>query len=317
MNRLILVGNGFDRYLELNTDYPSLLKKVLYYIINELNPLGENILMKVNEDVKADIDKSYKNGKDDFFNELLTLKNNNKIEIKSKFLEELIKQIEKEGWCDYETIMKDEGGNAYEHKCIDILDFCFISEIELENKRKSAIKTYTEKVNEIARILNLNEIINNIDETIICNFNYTDTFEDVAEQIEHRDLLYIHGNLKNKETCIFGYYLDDKFRASFNGIDDINEKYWMQKDSITIERETLGNFASFDDFELFIIGLSCGESDELLLQKKIFGSKKCRSVKVMRYDKKGYDDIVRNIKKIYKDLGIDIIPEIRPIDYPK
>lgn len=318
MNRLILVGNGFDRYIGLNTDYPHLLSKVLHYIISELNPLGENILMKVNENVKANIAKSYKNGIYDFFNELSKLRNNNKIEIKSKFLEKLLCELNKNKWCDYETAMftlDDHYYNDDEEKCINFLNRCLISVIKSENNRKSVIKNYKEKVNEIVSILNLNEITNSIDKTVICNFNYTDTFEDVAEQIKHEgNILYMHGNLKNEELCKFGYYFEDKDRASWRGIP---KKSWVNKDSLTIEKNLLNNFVLHDEFELFIIGLSCGESDKKLLRDTILGSKNCHSVKVMKYDNRSYEDIVNNIIKMNKEIDNDFDIEIKPIDYPK
>lgn len=328
MNRVILVGNGFDKHVGLNTDYPSLLSKALYKIINNSNLDSRNKIMKVSRTIKGLINKVYKDSIDKndigiFYNGLL------KVKIKSKFLKELLKSFEEnskkhKNWCDYEGIMYKVGYGAddYEKKCFKTLNSHILNEIKSENNRKSVIKNYNEKVNGIVNILKSDEEEENINKTFICNFNYTDTFEDVAKQIKHQnDISYIHGKLdKDKQyqsyensdngDCLFGYYFD--YPAGWGDNPNIIENKCPNKYNSRIEKAKLEKFISSDEFELFIIGHSCGKSDISFFRQNIFGSKKCRSVKIMKYD----ESINKIVDIICDDCNFDG-KRIKLIDYPK
>lgn len=314
MNRIILVGNGYDSHLGLKVDYPNLLSKALYNISKESN-LKDEILMKVDEDVKANIESPDKNGIDVFFNELLKLKKNNKIEIKSKLLEELLSELKNTKYerCNYENIKYYVCSfNDYENKCSEIVEQYIANELKLENNQKSVIKDYNEKINGIVNILKLDEEKENINKTLICNFNYTDTFEDVARQIRHEgDILYLHGTLKNNDYE-FGTHYDTVQWKGANTPTHYDSKGWEKepydfltrdilkmhlgnKKRNTPEFEKLKNFISSDGFELFTIGSSFGDSDGLLFYN-YFLSKNCCLVKPMIYAN-NYQEIKKKIKE--------------------
>ena len=64
--------------------------------------------------------------------------------------------------------------------------------------------------------------------------------------------------------------------------------------------KTLLNFISKSDYEVFIIGHSCGMSDKTLL-KELFENPLCKSIKLYYYDDKDLKDKQANISRLAKD----------------
>lgn len=149
------------------------------------------------------------------------------------------------------------------------------------NKRKVAQKPYP----------------NNI---LFLNFNYTSTIENYIKEIQktvpNTDVIYIHGKLNDNENpIIFGY--GDEEETNFEILEKYDEclryvkTYWYLR---THNYENFLKFIDSDEFEVYVMGHSCGMSDKTMLSS-IFNNPNCKKIKILTYDKSFGD----------KDLAIE------------
>ena len=127
---------------------------------------------------------------------------------------------------------------------------------------------------------------NAITELDFISFNYTSTIVKAVEQIDT--------GISTSVTAIHGLIMAEKYPIVFGFGDDTNHKYTeLESDS---NSECLRHIKSFyypmsnqyqnvlsllegGDFEVFVLGHSCGQSDKTLL-KTIFEHKSCIRIKV-------------------------------------
>lgn len=155
--------------------------------------------------------------------------------------------------------------------------------------------------------------LGSIGKTILLNFNYTNTPVYYKEFRSNEVLklvhIPIHGTIKNEEEnpVIFGY--GDDLDEDYKKLEiETNLNYLKNSKAINYlnsnEYKKLLRFLNLDDFQVSIIGHSCGRSDRTLLNT-IFEHKNCVSVKPFYYIKKNgednYSDIVSEISKSFKD----------------
>jgi hypothetical protein len=150
------------------------------------------------------------------------------------------------------------------------------------------------------------------DEVLFLDFNYTPTTKAYVDNLYkyffNPKLIKIHGELINKENKInFGF--GDEYDEDYKFIENINENEFLKhiksfKYLDNTYYRQLMNFVFKKEFQVYIMGHSCGLSDRTLLQT-IFEHENCLSIKPYYYiNEKGvddYSDIVYNISRNFKN----------------
>jgi len=322
MNKLIIIGNGFDlahgletRYSDfilwlanknLNLNRRGLKGKCINFIIPEgfdhndirftnidevyninrstslkiedydANPFLQNIISKAVETKWVDIEREYY--------EILTkrvqkLENNTHPNIYNSILnlniffndlkDELVAYLSKENIGDF--LLKDE-----------INDKLLFEYQEINYSKPFGI----------AKIL---------------NFNYTNFISHYLKRNKLQssvDVINIHGELNNSlNPIIFGY--GDEMDLSYQMIERHNKNDLLRffksfSYAKTKNYQNLFDFLSSGEYNVTIIGHSCGLSDRVLLNK-IFENEKCQKIKIYFKEERdgstNFDDIVMELSR--------------------
>ncbi|MGM5631040.1 AbiH family protein [Apibacter raozihei] len=302
-----------QNWVDIENEYYKLLKDIMsekekYYSISELNSDFEKI----------------KNELENYLNEV-----QEKFDINQNL--ELIRSIEQKIYSDFklndfiEKIVSENiknETNKIQH---------FISEFGRRNESLADI---------IIRMFNLPQIstlllkdINNIesairillkfeetnkpfnlmieDENILfLNFNYIHTEGLYAEN--PNQIIHIHGSLdtSSNNPIIFGF--GDELDEEYKKIETLNNNEYLENIKSIKYLETdnykrLLEFVNSDEYQIFIFGHSCGNSDRTLLNT-LFEHENCISIKPFYHLKENgtdnYSDIVRNISRNFNNKAI-------------
>jgi len=148
-------------------------------------------------------------------------------------------------------------------------------------------------------------------ETLYLSFNYTNT-----------ENLYVPNNYSDKVIHIPGELNNPNYPVIFGYGDDIDEKYRLieqQKDNKYLDNiksikyletrnyQEMLRFIDTDEYIIYIMGLSCSNSDRTLLNT-LFEHKNCLSIKVF-YHQRGdgsnnYNDTIKNISRNFTDKSL-------------
>ncbi len=163
---------------------------------------------------------------------------------------------------------------------------------------------------------------------LFLNFNYTSTIEDYVSEIQKSvksvKVINIHGKLNDRENpIIFGY--GDENSTNFETLEKYNECLEFVKTYRylrTHNYQKLLEFVDSNNYDVIIMGHSCGLSDRTLLSE-IFNNSKCKSIRVLTYNKKGssewniensdYIEKTYQIGRIFKNKG-DLRRKLLPFD---
>ncbi|TRW22747.1 hypothetical protein FMM05_15940 [Flavobacterium zepuense] len=152
---------------------------------------------------------------------------------------------------------------------------------------------------------------------LFLNFNYTPTVDNYALIMNDPDsniygeneVIQIHGKLNDKDNPInfgFGDEMDDDYKTIEKK--DDNEYLRNIKSFLYLQNSNYKKMLSFietEEFQVYIMGHSCGLSDRILLNK-IFEHNNCLSIKVFYHQftkpkadgrTDNYTDIVQNISR--------------------
>jgi len=358
MNRLILIGNGFDLAHGLKTGYNDFLK---WYL--------EQALIKANksfsyEDGLLAIEKTkpvrdiYFNGKSrtereliDLFYErgIAELLSNSTfrtqgyqnywdttffISVKSILMEKLLTNCSVNRWVDIENefylLLKDillarvtkdkeellQQINASMQEVIKFLEL-YLSELPTTPVIKQYTSLIAEPINRqdivLSNSLQEDEFPNQIH---ILNFNYTSTANNYksgqlqvhsnAIQINH-----IHGELNSAcNPMIFGFgdELDENYSKMESnptkGFFEFIKSFWYFK---TSNYHDLIRFIDSEEFQVYILGHSCGLSDRTMLNM-IFEHEMCKSIKIFYHKNKNdgnnYTSLTQEIARHFKNKTI-------------
>jgi hypothetical protein len=155
--------------------------------------------------------------------------------------------------------------------------------------------------------------LDKIDNVLFLNFNYTNTeqtYTNLFSTICQNSIecIHIHGELNNTDNpIIFGY--GDEMDENYKLIENENENKLLDniksiRYSETNNYRKLLSYIDSGDYDIYIMGLSCGISDRTLLHK-LFENKYCKSIKVFYHKKdvhtNNYSDIIRNISRHFID----------------
>jgi len=328
MNRIIIIGNGFDLAHELKTSYRDFLEWVKDEKITQSpDDYFENIVLpSLNIDLgtdkptasnffkiyykkftKLDDFISYYKGckfiyKNKFLENIIQKQNlRNWVDIEEEYFKNLNKRLEaytKNGNVDYLTKLNQD----FEQIKNDLEDYLY--KIETENKPEIKQHLKALVTSEFNKEAKPNEIL-------FLNFNYTSLEKDYINDISNfmsPKQIHIHGKIKDEDNhIIFGY--GNENTQEYKEIEKANENEFLKNmKSIqylyTDNHAKLMDFINFDKYQIFIWGHSCGLSDGTLL-KVLFEHDNCFSIKPFYYKKDNgtdnYGDMVMNISRHFSD----------------
>ncbi len=347
MNRIIIVGNGFDLAHGLKTKYEDFffwcLKQYGYSLLHESSKDVSDGLcsFKIKDGVNVHSWASVFQGwyfkrenplipwneNDAFF---CAIQDKNLCDF--SFTSSLFQRIWNRlllGWVDIEneyysllTEVKasfDKGFVKPDYKALnsqlDILRNKLIQYLKLESERANPfienmhnIMYQPIKEREISVAYKKKQYENLIGDikpnaTMFLNFNYTKTPERYISESSNTFVNYIHGNLENPESVIFGY--GDELNSSFKQLQDMNDNECLRhiKSIHYLESDNYRRMLEFVEsgpFQVVIMGHSCGLSDRTMLNT-LFEHDNCVSIKPYYYvneqGKDDYLDIVQNISR--------------------
>lgn len=345
MNRIILIGNGFDLAHGLKTSYKDFIhwywgqwgeklrtssksKEEDEFCSFELNNLSEIKMWYL-------IWSQYYRRSNPFEpwdnNEVADLAKKTKdycdFKYKSKFFKRINQSIDNIGWVDIENeyyqlltqgaLIGDPKVNisdlnqelySLKNKLVDYLQ-------TEENRNINLIETIHEKIygpielKEIAVSNSNSTFFNvNLEQVLLLNFNYTNTPEKYLKG--NAKINYIHGNLSNPDSVIFGY--GDELDENYKNIVNKNDNEYLRniKSVKYLEQANYRHLLEFIEsspFQIFIMGHSCGNSDRTLLNT-LFEHKNCVSIKpfyyIREYGSDNYIELVQNISRNFTDMKL-------------
>jgi hypothetical protein len=294
------------------------------------------------EDITIDIeDKLYILNPDDSidrnngYNKLRVLLSKNsflgKIKFNNVFLECITEKIQLQNWVDIEE--------EYYKALINCIDGKGAVTIDRLNSDFSSIKRAIENYLEIqAKKIDIdirNDIIfNNIylpmkwtdfryppdninlKNIIFLSFNYTNTEKLYIDNKYNYEIIHIHGELGNSDNpIIFGY--GDEISEKYKIIEELNDNNYLKNIKSfgylkTNNYKRLLEQIDDDEYQIFVMGHSCGNSDRTLLNT-LFEHKNCKSIRIFyrreEDDKDYYIDTSMNISRNFtkKDKMREII----------
>ena len=354
MNKIVLIGNGFDLTHDLNTSYSHFIvwcfkqygSALLHGLEKEVSDGLCSIKMKDNINLAywALVFQGWYFQRENPFipwNEtgafFETIKDKDLCDF--KITSPLFKRIWKQltlGWVDIENeyfsllteekISMEEGFVKPDYKelnkHLDVLRDKLIEYLKSESEKDIPL---IDKINDIIyRPIKEREISvafkrmfdGSIPEdiepclTMFLNFNYTKTPEKYISKNSNVKVNYIHGNLDNPDSVIFGY--GDELDPDFKKLQNMNDNECMRhiKSIRYLESDNYRKMLEFvesDTFQVIILGHSCGNSDRTLLNT-LFEHRNCVSIKPYYYVKEdgtdNYLDIIQNISRNFTDMKL-------------
>jgi hypothetical protein len=331
MNTLFIIGNGFDLAHGLETGYDQFL---FWLIKNELISAVEQYDGNINcKNTDSQIISSYRIG-EQFYNmsreafiggalhqinatENISdivesiLKSNHLIEeiiIKNDIIRVSLERFKLTNWSDIEWQYFDLLRSAPEDALHLNQSLDYI---------KKELRTYLSEVNDTENNLDAYRYIiaeNAGNEDLYLNFNYTSTLTDY--HFSGREI-QIHGSVLEDETneLVFGY--GDETTEEYKKLENANDNNYLRNiksvnymsnhhylDLFSFINDPLGKSIPKDfkaNFNVVILGHSCGLSDRVLL-KEIFEHRNCKLIKVYHHDgKNGFLQTTMNISRHFDE----------------
>jgi len=328
MNKLVIIGNGFDLAHGLPTRYEDFLLWEINDAFKQKSRIIESPLFTIessNSNIQKENGDSFIFETIEGFLKFLEYHKNGfviiKISYKYEFIKKLI-QFASKNWVDIEReyfrelvkISTFNGNEESKNKMLSNLNQS-VDLIRVELKNYLSVKNIIsfDVNNEIKRnffeINNRNKL-DQTNSTLILNFNYTDTAEKYLPN-PNIQINYIHGKLKDsKNPLIFGY--GDEMDENYEKIEKLyNNDYLKHMKSFAyLQTANYRNLFEFLDkknqkFDVFIMGHSCGLSDRLLFTH-IFEHSNFNSVQIYYYAKPdGTNDFFEKTQEISRYFRLD------------
>lgn len=336
INKLFLIGNGFDLALGLESKYSDFLlwlvkkyiKKCLeeeYYISSDsylCQYESELINVKVDSELKIEVIKSIEDiqkvkskynleltFKPDYgiLNSIFNLIDSNWVDIETEYFNifksilntfylELKEKDKKERIIELNKELDFISSELKEYLNGQIISLDTLSKQKFVNQFLDSVKIDDEIFFDTYKENRITDF--KIGTTYFLNFNYTDTLDYVCDFNPLFIFNQIHGN--KKDEIIFGY--GDEMDKSYKDIEELNDNELLRhiKSFSYFRRSNYRHLLSFLDsgeFQVCIYGHSCGLSDRVMLNE-IFEHKNCHSIRVYFYkDEKEYIEKTMNISR--------------------
>lgn len=243
------------------------------------------------------------------------------IEYKSELFKRISQSVESKKWVDieniyYEILVREKSfGDRYKilNNQLDFLRGKLIEYLlEIEKSDFTLIESIKEKIfrpikrcEVSVRYRYKTEDFFTLSNIMLLNFNYTSTPEIYLDG--EATINYIHGKLDNPQSVIFRY--GDELDENYKRLKEQNDSECMRhvKSIRYLEHDNYRRMLEFiesDSFQVVIMGHSCGNSDRTLLNT-IFEHPNCVSIKPYYYqiDNKtdNYSELTISINRNFND----------------
>lgn len=333
MNRLIIIGNGFDLAHGLKTSFNDF---IIDFFCDIWPNLGldkfENRLLELNHTTKFHSDRIHSFSIENCLKIFSSIHKDTKpwdepfMRFKSVFFRSVFLRLLHSRWADIEleyyavlihiienskslkTTSKDRTEfENYVQKQVkslnDDLDFLEGRLIEYLKKQETWFQENPKIDSRISDCFH--EKINSYPvsesepkEVQFLNFNYTNT---LSKYTDNSNIIHIHGTLDDNPIFGFGDDTSNHYRVledSYNN--EVLKKIKSFKYPQNSNYKKLMSFIERDEFEVQIYGHSCGVSDRTLF-KKIFEHEKCKSIKIFYYNKEDFNEKMYEISRHFGD----------------
>jgi hypothetical protein len=329
MNRIILVGNGFDLAHGLKSSYKDFVLDLIKQKIAQAFQEGTKNNFKANkvgyfyeDDLLSIHIPSYSNIKEfisliskfDHLDEIKQVSNGKSLElkIKSKILSDFF-----ENWADFEKSFFDCLVRTYQENG-DIkklnAEFSLIRKYLKEYIHKIQIDIESEEF-EITGIDKVKEIFceGKLNSILFLSFNYTRTlgfyFNEIQKKISSR-IIYLHGNVNDHledDELIFGF--DNNLDENFNKILSNSQTEYLNffksvLYSNTTNKRELVDFLALGKFDVYSFGHSLDVSDFTIL-REIFSHNNCTRIKIYCHPENRIEDYNKK-RNLLRQMLIDI-----------
>jgi hypothetical protein len=333
MNKLILIGNGFDLAHGLKTRYSDFLLWYVNKTVRLVNTSNSNIfedglIVLDNEGYHVNEFESLESFKDNLNKRRISF------HCKNTFFDRILRQSTDSNWVDieyeyylellsiYKKIEKHNmGKNEGAEKIVKEVNICLdlIKKQLIEYLQTLEIATYSEEIK-----IRFNKELKNksFSEVLFLVFNYTKTIELYMNSLEVKNgqIIYIHGQLSDDENpIIFGY--GDEMDEYYSKIESLNLNEFLRNMKSfsylkTRNYQNLNRFLNKDPYILSIMGHSCGISDRVLLNS-IFCHQNCSRIRIYFYQKdKNENDYFEKTQEISRHFALDRKNKMRNMIVP-
>jgi len=315
MNRLIIIGNGFDLAHKLRTSYSDFIFDYLTMSIQTamLNGDYEDDLISITNQNGKILQRKVNWNETNTINiikEILEHKDTDGkiiLKFKSELFRELTDNFRFFHWFEIENAysnillkyvknipeyISNNNEKNYFHRFQKMNnEFDFLKSLLISYLNKEYTKfddnNLSDKIHEMLfkkdKLFNYNL---NEDETLVLNFNYTELIEKYINRNYNKiRIKNIHGSLKNPENILFGF--GDSSHESYKKMFKIQNQEALRHIktispySLKIVDDTI-NFLESNYFQVIIAGHSCSVTDFYILSK-IFNHPKCTSVRILHH----------------------------------
>lgn len=310
MNKLFIIGNGFDLAHDLKSSYCDfifwLFNREFDSLYESKDDTHQNELFSITRNSKVNIKLTLNTLKN--FNSILK-QHHIEITFKNEFFKRIVSQIEANNWVDIETYyyrylksivsnntMQDPINSVIKlNNCLDTITLeliKYLTEVSSKITTKNNIWEHFDREKE-------NSMKDYFKDSLMCvdlfvTFNYTDSISkyiktETFSDFLSREVIHIHGELKNMEEnpIIFGYgdEMDDYYKSLEKANTNEYLKHMKSFGYFKSENyEKLLRFVKDKNYEVHIMGHSCGISDRVLLNS-IFENDNCQKIKIYYHDK--------------------------------
>ena len=298
MNKLILIGNGFDLAHGLKTRYSDFM---LWYLNKVLNSLTDRVkyedkLLKIisnNTFSFLPIINSIKEFisfiseyrviciyKFPFLHDIILAgKDYGWVDIESEYYSALIKIFKKLEQANFDKTSRTDKELQDLNTCFDLIKEELKEYLSTIDGNQKIDEEISKQFSNILRPLSSAEDITDRRQMLFLNFNYTSTVElYIMNGLNNCRINYIHGKLNDENNpIIFGY--GDEMDTYYEKIERLNDNNFLNhfKSFGYFKTNNYQNFSGFIDsekFAVYIMGHSCGLSDRILLNS-IFEHPNC------------------------------------------
>jgi hypothetical protein len=324
LNRLVLVGNGFDLAHGLKTSYRNFIDWYMCKAFHEFCQTGfyEDRLISVKR--KNGMTTQYKSMPVSFTEviDLISYNSYQELIYKSKFYKYLLDLFGK-GWVDIEhqyfqrlkvifkisSLSEDEKkvqvaklNEEFDHLISLLTEYILIinsqipqcNKLPIASKKQNLVKAFQP---------------NGHSPVTFVTFNYTETLQYLGYADEH-EIIHIHGRASDvsRNPIIFGY--GDETDPVYQMIEDSGRNEYLEhiKSFGYFKTDNYSRLIKLIDsapFKVYIIGHSCGLSDRILLNE-IFEHNNCHSIELFYHQRKDGSD---NFKEITQEISRHFKPQ--------
>lgn len=335
MNKLYLIGNGFDLAHGLETRYSDFLlwyinKSIRLFNASHSNIYEDDLMVldsngyKINEfDSLSSFKKYLKNPgaafrpKNHLFGRILNqLDDLNWVDIEYEYylvLLALFRKIEKHNSTKYEGSDKMV---IEVNKCFELLKeqlIEYLKTIKNPEANEVIVSRFTEELNRTS-----------FNKVLFLVFNYTNTIDLYLHSLKikaHHQVIFIHGQLNDEDNpIIFGY--GDEMDEYYSKIESLNLNEFLRYMKAfsylkTPNYKNLTRFINDGDFTISIMGHSCGISDRVLLNS-IFCHQNCRGIRIFYYKRsENENDYFEKTQEISRHFTIEHKNRMRNLIVPQ